>query len=149
MRSSKAATGRKTEVVTVRREFSHLEANRALVLVRRIIHDVVKGYQGVLDYQEILELAQSRGTRDRADCLHRDLLGLIERLQDYSEELLEIGVELKDWGEGHVDFPAVVGGRKVMLCWRNGEQFVNHWHHLDAPCESRQPLSPEPAAAGR
>lgn len=147
MSSSRASVRNAPEIIVGRQCFSLAQANRALVLVGRIVRDVVGGYQNVLDYQEILELTQARPGRERIERLQRELLKQIERLQGFSDELLDVGVELKDWAEGYVDFPAEMDGRRVMLCWRHGEPAVSHWHSADAACDARQAIAPAPAAA--
>ena len=48
--------------------------------------------------------------------------------------------ELRDIETGLVDFPALVQGRQVWLCWRLGEEAVAWWHELDAGVAGRRPL---------
>ena len=57
------------------------------------------------------------------------------------EELRALGVEPKNGPEGLVDFPAMMEGRPVYLCWKLGEPEVLHWHDLDAGFRGRQPLT--------
>ncbi len=54
------------------------------------------------------------------------------RLREYVEELRALGVEPKSGTEGLVDFPALLNGRKVYLCWKLGESRVLFWHDLEA-----------------
>lgn len=42
----------------------------------------------------------------------------------------ETGAQLKDIEMGLVDFPAKIGGREVLLCWKLGEEEISHWHQL-------------------
>ena len=42
---------------------------------------------------------------------------------------------------GLIDFPALVTGRQVWLCWRLGEGDVDWWHELDEGFGGRRPLS--------
>ena len=62
------------------------------------------------------------------------------RILEYVEELRQLGVEAKSATEGLVDFPAVLDGRTVYLCWRLGEPEVLYWHELDAGFRGRKPL---------
>ena len=55
-------------------------------------------------------------------------------------ELGEMGVVLRDIDRGLIDFPALVDGREVYLCWQLGEDSVAFWHDLDAGFQGRQPL---------
>ncbi|MEK8127277.1 DUF2203 domain-containing protein [Paenibacillus filicis] len=40
------------------------------------------------------------------------------------------GVLLKMINPGLIDFPAVVDGEDVLLCWKQGEERVTHYHSL-------------------
>jgi hypothetical protein len=55
--------------------------------------------------------------------------------------LEELGLVLRDIDRGLVDFPAILEGREVYLCWEEGEEGIEFWHHLDAGFGGRQPLS--------
>jgi len=47
-------------------------------------------------------------------------------------ELHELGVQLKDYESGLIDFPAMHEGRVVLLCWKLGEQeYIEWFHELD------------------
>ena len=63
-----------------------------------------------------------------------------ERLQDYIDELRRLGLEPKGAIEGLVDFPSIIDGKLVYLCWKLGEPEVTHWHELDAGFAGRQSL---------
>jgi hypothetical protein len=38
------------------------------------------------------------------------------------------GIELKDIDIGLVDFPTLIQGHEVLLCWRQGEERINYYH---------------------
>ena len=50
------------------------------------------------------------------------------RVEELMERLAEWGIELRDIATGLVDFPAVLHGEEVYLCWRLGEPEVA-WYH--------------------
>jgi len=56
------------------------------------------------------------------------------------ETLEQAGVVVKDVDRGLVDFPALIEGREVFLCWELGEDEVAYWHELEAGYRGRQPL---------
>ena len=64
------------------------------------------------------------------------------KMREFEQELAELGVELKDYFTGLIDFRCRMDGREVYLCWRLGEPAVAHWHELDAGFSGRQKLSP-------
>jgi len=111
-------------------------ANRALPYVSRVVDDITRVYA------RIIEL---RKTADRPDGpaaeVEIEYEKAMDRLGELVDELHAVGVELKDFELGLVDFPAVHQGRDVLLCWKRGEVSIQHWHELDAGLSGRQPVS--------
>ena len=56
------------------------------------------------------------------------------------EGIQELGAQVKDVGEGLVDFPARREGEDVLLCWKLGEDEIAHWHGLEEGFAGRKPL---------
>jgi hypothetical protein len=56
------------------------------------------------------------------------------------EAFAAAGIELKDPDTGLVDFHGHLGTRTVLLCWRDGEERVGHYHELDAGFSGRKPI---------
>jgi hypothetical protein len=56
-------------------------------------------------------------------------------------ELEVLGVQLKDFDRGLIDFPSLRDGRVVLLCWQMGEgDQLEWWHDIDAGFAGRTPL---------
>ena len=55
-------------------------------------------------------------------------------------ELQGAGLVIRDIDRGLVDFPAVIAGREVYLCWQLGESQIGFWHELESGFAGRQPL---------
>ncbi|MBX7054376.1 MAG: DUF2203 domain-containing protein [Pyrinomonadaceae bacterium] len=56
-------------------------------------------------------------------------------------ELGVIGVELKDYSRGLIDFPCMRNDRIVLLCWQIGDgDEIAWWHETDAGFAGRKPL---------
>ena len=47
---------------------------------------------------------------------------------------------IKDIERGLIDFPAIVGGREVFLCWEKDEEDIEFWHDLDTGYAGRERL---------
>jgi len=47
---------------------------------------------------------------------------------------------VKDIERGLVDFPAVIGGQEVFLCWEKDEDDIEFWHDLDSGYAGRERL---------
>ncbi len=66
---------------------------------------------------------------------------VIDQMQAAVERLDAWDVMLRDIETGLVDFPALVAGRQVWLCWRLGEGNVAWWHELSSGVAGRRPLA--------
>ena len=132
-----------------RKYFSVEEANRSLPLVKAIVEDIVRQSRRVESLQERLDRVL-RGPRRKFDDLYSEELAQTqaeleieeEKLQSYSDELRNLGVELKSDEDGLCDFRSIMNGREVYLCWRLGEPEVMFWHDLDAGFAGRQIIPP-------
>ena len=56
--------------------------------------------------------------------------GVIDQMQAGVARIDDLGVTLREIETGLIDFPALVNGRQVWLCWRLGEGDVEWWHEL-------------------
>ena len=126
------------------RLFTIEQANRMLPLVRRIVEDIVQDYARWREQVGVLEVvaAGRRGDSppDEAEKVEEDTQRLAADIERYVGELRELGVDFKGFDQGLVDFPAELDGRRVYLCWKLGEDAVEHWHDVDAGFAGRQKL---------
>ena len=49
-------------------------------------------------------------------------------------------IQVKDLERGLIDFPAIIGGKEVFLCWEQDEEDIEHWHDLDTGYAGREKL---------
>lgn len=49
-------------------------------------------------------------------------------------------IQVKDLNRGLIDFPALVGGKEVFLCWEQDEEDIEFWHDLDTGYAGRERL---------
>jgi hypothetical protein len=123
-----------------KRRFSLEEANRSLPLVKRVVGDIVKTHALAMKLQH--ELERQGATKNSASAsMQAQLDASMTQLEDFVDELSEIGCELKDYQAGLIDFVGRHEGRDVYLCWKLGEERVTHWHELDSGFAGRQPVS--------
>jgi hypothetical protein len=67
----------------------------------------------------------------------------IRALADMQEGLSEFQrrrIIIKDLERGLVDFPAIIAGREVFLCWEQDEEDIEFWHDLDTGFTGRERL---------
>jgi hypothetical protein len=123
--------------------FTAAEANAALPLVRAIVRDITELSCDLRERQERRPLqrgALSKAYEEERNVAEAEFERDRERLLSYEQELKNLGVELKDYFTGLVDFPCWMDNREVYLCWRLGEAEVAYWHERDAGFAGRQRL---------
>lgn len=92
------------------------------------------------------ELRELKGTFDATDesddqrRLRLKMQGLVDQMQATVARIDGWGITLRDIDTGLIDFPALVNGRQVWLCWQLGEGPVEWWHELDSGIAGRRPL---------
>lgn len=128
--------------------FTVEDANRALPLVRAIVSDLAELSRDVVGRRQRLNhLTAGRDIQagdpydDELAQMEKDLEKDTVRLQGYVEELRQLGVEPKNGPEGLVDFPSMMDGELVLLCWKLGEPEVLYWHRKEDGYAGRQPLT--------
>jgi hypothetical protein len=65
---------------------------------------------------------------------------LLAELQSALREFQSREIQIKDAERGLVDFPAIVGGKEVFLCWEQDEDDIEFWHDLDSGYAGRERL---------
>lgn len=63
-----------------------------------------------------------------------------QQAKDLIAEIDSIGVQVKDLDTGLLDFPCLIEGETVLLCWKMGEERIEFWHTLEGGFRGRQPL---------
>ena len=63
-------------------------------------------------------------------------------IEGFMVELQEIGCYFKDWNFtiGLVDFPALIEGKEVMLCWKSDEDDIMFYHDFETGFQGRKPI---------
>jgi hypothetical protein len=82
-------------------------------------------------------LADLLRKKSEHDAAAEHLVEIVNRIQDS-------GVLVKDLDVGLVDFPSLVDGEEIYLCWKLGEDHIAFWHGIDEGFAGRKPLD-EPA----
>jgi hypothetical protein len=121
------------------RHFSRAEADALLPTLAPLLTELRRARDSLTDaeaHEVLSEASQGNGGGAEGRQVGEAFLhvrGLLAAIQ-------EAGVVVRDIDSGLVDFPAVIDGREVYLCWRLGEESVDHWHDLDAGFGGRTPL---------
>jgi hypothetical protein len=128
--------------------FTLEEAQSLLPVLESLLKRAMEGKQAAEQVEASLaELSRriyvSGGMRVNVAKVSKDRAEIETHLQVVRESLAEIdaiGVQVKDIETGLLDFPSIVDGQVVLLCWRRGESSIEHWHTVEAGFQGRQPL---------
>ncbi len=130
----------------VRPILEDLQARRGeLVALRDRLHaatlaEVPDGANGSLVDDALTDAAGAPGPGS-GRVLAARIQAVIDQMQAAVERLDAWDVTLRDIETGLIDFPALVAGRQVWLCWRLGEGDVAWWHELSAGVAGRRSLA--------
>jgi len=66
----------------------------------------------------------------------RALAGIQQGLHRFHK----LEIQVKDLDRGLLDFPALLSGREVFLCWEQDEDNIEFWHELETGYAGRERL---------
>jgi hypothetical protein len=96
---------------------------------------------------ELALFRRTNGNASHAEELTRReaaIAEIVRRMEAAVRRIDGWDVTLRDIGSGLIDFPALVGGRPIWLCWRLGEPAIGFWHGHDDGLGGRRPLEDLP-----
>ncbi len=120
-----------TGFYTIERANERLESLAPVLVQLRDQRDELR------DLKAAFDTAEAGPERER---LRLRMQGVIDQMQAGVVRIDGWHVTLRDIATGLVDFPALVSGRQVWLCWRLGEDDVAWWHELEAGVAGRRRL---------
>jgi hypothetical protein len=121
--------------------FTIEEANGLLPSVRSIVSKIQKAHREVGKFRDEAKKAAAAAERGGGIDNGPYYAVLVTSLTAVISELEALGVQLKDFERGLVDFPSIRDGRMVLLCWQLGEgDQLEWWHDVDAGFAGRTRL---------
>lgn len=131
------------------------EANATLPEVERILIALRDQREELINLRDRVVAASppddetpTPGAAEQIRLLRLGMQGLIDQMQAGVARLVEMDITLRDIAGGLIDFPALVTGRPIWLCWRLGEDAVSNWHPHDEGFATRRPLAELPTGLG-
>jgi hypothetical protein len=126
------------------RLFTVHEANDLLPTLRVLMERTFRALDALKQKSETVIqdqrlLASSPGLMGRLQ-QNDTIARLIQEVRGLAEEIQSFGCVCKGVEQGLVDFPCLLGGEIVYLCWRYGEESVGHWHRVEEGYAGRRPL---------
>ncbi len=120
----------------------HYSRDEARALLPQV-QDWLKRLVGLRDDLQSREQRLTRLMEPGRDLGGEAVNGWVRALVNIQDVLLEFHrreIQLKDLDRGLIDFPAILDGKEVFLCWERGEDDIEFWHDLDAGYAGRERL---------
>ncbi|CAH1208828.1 hypothetical protein PAECIP111893_02912 [Paenibacillus plantiphilus] len=110
-------------------------------------------------YERLYRELQRRRAQEGASSLREDVKNNVNGINDGDDPFFELegrldflrlevdmevanftrkGVLLKMISPGLIDFPAVLDGENVLICWKEGEERITHYHSWDEGFRGRK-----------
>jgi hypothetical protein len=121
------------------RHFTRAEANAILPRLTEMLDRLRESKDELTDAEAHEALAGAAPSNGGGDQGRQVGIAFLE-VRRLLEAIERSGIVLRDIDRGLVDFPALIDGREVYLCWEVGEDDVGYWHDMDAGYGGREPL---------
>ena len=140
-----------SEVHKPQRVFTIEEATRTLPLVERVVRDIVAAKKAIGSLHEAHQKQAGVQTDESggdpgpsagpgSQAIEVRIEDQVREIDGCLREFESIGCQCTDFRLGLVDFPALLDGRVVYLCWKLGESEIAHWHEVDGGFSGRRPV---------
>jgi hypothetical protein len=121
------------------KHYTREEAQALLPQLRAWLSELNRFREEVERYDKRLSGLNTEG-RDTGGETVNNWIRALAGMQNILAEFQRREIFIKDLSRGLLDFPAIIGGREVFLCWEADEDKVEFWHDLDTGYGGREKL---------
>jgi hypothetical protein len=133
------------------KRFTLAEAQGLIPRVDRLLREAIEFKASYDEAEKQIQLFQERVAMmggvsvDRERAVETRALrdGAAAQLRNAIEQVQEVGCLIKDLDIGLIDFPTTYRGNEVYLCWKLGEDAIEHWHGVDEGFRGRKKIDRE------
>jgi hypothetical protein len=130
------------------KRFTHAEAQSLIPQVGDLLRDAVAAKTEYQEAESVIQQFTERVMmmggvtvdRDRAVDARSRRDSAATALRAAIEQVQETGCVLKDLDIGLVDFPTLLRGVEVYLCWKLGEPAIEYWHGVEEGFRGRKAI---------
>lgn len=121
------------------KHYTREEAQALLPQVRKWLERLEHSREQLLKCDKRVSALMEPGRDAGGDTVN----GWVRTMMDFRgavEEFQRREILIKDIDRGLLDFPAIIGGKEVFLCWEKDEEDIEFWHDLDSGYAGRERL---------
>jgi len=121
------------------KHYTREEAQALLPRLRQWLERLNRLREDLQRYEKRLSGMTDQGHDVGGDTVNSCIRALAD-MQQILAEFQRREIFIKDISRGLVDFPAIINGREVFLCWESDEETVEFWHDLETGFSGRERL---------
>jgi hypothetical protein len=121
------------------KHYTRDEAKALLPQVRKWLEQLEQARNHLLKYDKRLSALMEPG-RDAGGDLVNSWARTMADFRGVMGEFQRREILIKDIDRGLLDFPSIIGGKEVFLCWEKDEEDIEYWHDLDTGFAGREPI---------
>lgn len=125
------------------RLFTLAEANHLLPELEDHLTAVKRAKAVLIRTKEEIRKASANAASGGGSVAGTHYVHALEQINEHLQAVQEMGVLVKELDSGLCDFPSMLDGRVVYLCWKLGETEVQWWHEIHAGYAGRQRIERE------
>ncbi len=122
-----------------KKHYTREEARCLLPQIREWLKRMVQLHAEAQKSEERMSGLMAPGA-DLGGALVNTWVRTVIELEAVFREFQQREIQVKDLDRGLIDFPAIIGGKEVFLCWEQDEEDIEFWHDLDAGYAGRERL---------
>jgi hypothetical protein len=121
------------------KHYTREEARALLPQVRVWLKQLNEKRAVASKYEERLKHLMLAGHDAGGDTVNQ-FMRAVAALLEISQEFNRREIQIKDPDRGLLDFPSLIAGREVFLCWEQDEDDIEFWHEIDTGYAGRERL---------
>ena len=125
------------EIIT----FTLSEARSLIPKLRKMLARVTSERDALVGMRAEIEKAREQAENNGGSPVGPAYLAHLISFSESVQEIQSLGVQIKDFDKGLVDFPYEMEGRVVYLCWKLDEDDISWWHEIEAGFAGRKLLT--------
>lgn len=122
-----------------KKHYTREEARELLPQIRQWLEQLNRLRKDLERFDKRLSGMTEQGNDIGGDTVNQWIRTLAD-MQAVLVEFQQREILIKDIERGLIDFPAIIGGREVFLCWESDEDDVEFWHDLETGYGGRERL---------
>ena len=127
--------------------FTLNEANKLIPWLNRIFDSIEPLAHKVdklsMEMKTLQQSAYSNGVSNKENEVEKRQLAIEQTTKLIEDKIMQIqdsGIVVRNISQGLVDFPHILDGKEVYLCWIRGETDIRFFHETNTGYADRKPL---------